>query len=298
MEEDWDEWSQCVWTQDFFNVRDGETGVAAKRLDLEFRTQLIAFLKRCSCPEDRIFNLLRGVFFRDVRVRLVTSVPGFFRGNSMSQFGHMRLRAILASLREYETAVGLEASLPPILALSSSMGSPSTNWLRSILASCHGRDTLPADVSLQDMVHLVYPTVAYVQSSRIGPDMAGSLLFHAKTYQSKTFPKKCLKRYKDVEGRERCLPHAKYCRCGGDVGRSAECAHEESAAASVDLRGKPQLHAVCVGSASEEGQRVVHHQLRVRRGITTEELRRLDERRSEKREPPERADGRGSVRSG
>ena len=298
IEEDWDEWSQCIWTQDFFNLRDGETGVAAKRLDLEFRTQLITFLKRCECPEDRIFNLLRGIFFRNVRVRLVASVPGFFHSSSMEQFGHLRLRAILASLREFETAVGLEGKLPPILSLSSSMGSPSANWLRSILASCHGRNALPADVSNADAVHLVYPTVSYVQSSRIGPDMAGSLLFHARTYQSKSFPKKCLKRYKDVQGREGCLPHAKYCRCGGNVGRSDECADEESSTSSVDLRRESQFHAICVGSIAEEGYRTVHYQLRVRCGLTTEELRGLDERRSENRKPPERADRRGSVRGG
>ena len=175
------------------------------------------------------------------------------------------------------------------------MGSPSANWLRSILASCHGRNALPADVSIADAVHLVYPTVSYVQSSRIGPDMAGRLLFHARTYQAKSFPKKCLKRYKDAQGREGCLPHAKYCRRGGSVGRSDECADEESSTSSVDLRRESQFHAICVGSIAEEGYRTVHYQLRVRCGLTTEELRGLDERRSKNRKPPERTDRRGSV---
>ena len=237
IEEDWDEWSQCIWTQDFFNLRDGETGVAAKRLDLEFRTQLITFLKRCECPEDRIFNLLRGVFFRNVRVRLVASVPGFFHSSSMGQFGHLRLRAILASLREFETAIGLEGKLPPILSLSSSMGSPSANWLRSILASCHGRNALPADVSIADAVHLVYPTVSYVQSSRIGPDMAGSLLFHARTYQSKSFPKKCLKRYKDAQGREGCLPQS-----------TVGMAEAWDVVMNVPMKNRPRLPWIYVGS--------------------------------------------------
>lgn len=76
--------------------------MAAKHIDLEFRTQLIALLKQCQCPDDRIFNLLRGVLFANVRVQLVTSIPGIFSGKAKQKYGHLRLRSILASLREFE----------------------------------------------------------------------------------------------------------------------------------------------------------------------------------------------------
>lgn len=216
LEEDWNEWSQCVWTQDFFNAPEGEKNVAAKRLDLEFRTRLITLLKQCKCPEDRIFNLLRGVYFKNVRVRLVTSIPGFFSGSAKQEYGHLRLRSILGSLRDFERQLGFEPSLSaPILSLCSSVGSPSPAWLNSILASCHGVDALPAGVKITEMLHMVYPTLAYVKASRIGPDMAGSLILRRNHYQVKTFPKQSLKRYCDAKGRENCLPHAKYCKMQG-----------------------------------------------------------------------------------
>ena len=191
--------------------------MAAKHIDLEFRTQLIALLKQCQCPDDRIFNLLRGVLFANVRVQLVTSIPGIFSGKAKQKYGHLRLRSILASLREFEIQSGIEGSVSaPILSLCSSLGSPSPAWLSSILASCHGVDALTLGVKPTEMLHIVYPTLAYVKASRIGPDMAGSLILQRKHYQLKTFPKQSLKRYCDAKGRENCLPHAKYCRIQED----------------------------------------------------------------------------------
>ena len=187
--------------------------MAAKHMDLEFRTRLITLLKQCQCPEDRVFGLLRGILFSNVRVQLVTSIPGIFSGQAKQKYGHLRLRSILASLREFEIQTGIQTSVSaPILSLCSSLGSPSPAWLSSILASCHGVDVLPPGVKPAEMLHMVYPTLAYVKASRIGPDMAGSLILQRKHYQMKSFPKQSLKRYCDAEGRENCLPHAKYCR--------------------------------------------------------------------------------------
>ena len=227
MEEDWTRWSQCVWMQvafvslshdqDFFSVSEGESKVAEKKLDLEFRTRLIQFLRQCSCPDDRVFNLLRGVCFKDVRVRLVTSVPNVYRKANMNEYGHLRVRTILRSLDEYHASRDIPAQYPPILSLCSSVGTPSANWLHSILASCHGGRSVPEKTTMDALVHMVYPTEQCVKESAIGADMAGSLILHSKTYAAKSFPKKCLKRYKNVKGREGALPHAKYCECSEGV---------------------------------------------------------------------------------
>ena len=85
--------------------------MAEKKMDLEFRTQLIAFLRACGCPDERLFALLRGVFFRGLRVRLVGSVARVLRGKKMSEFGHLRLRAILQSLGEYYAAVRVDGGV-------------------------------------------------------------------------------------------------------------------------------------------------------------------------------------------
>ena len=184
---------------------------------MEFRTRLIAFLRQCKCPDDRIFSMLQDVFFEKVRVQLVTSIPGLFTGKNKHEFGHLRLRGILHSLSEFERKRRLAPpnTFPPILSLCSSLGNPSSSWLRSFLQSCYGGQALPLSIELGDLFHMVFPTLPYVRSSRIGEDGAGSLILQRKHFYSKSFPRQCMKRYKDAKGRENCLPHAKYCKCSG-----------------------------------------------------------------------------------
>lgn len=187
--------------------------MAAKKLDLEFRTQLISFLRKCCVPEDRIFNLFRGVFFENVSVQLVMSVPGVYRGDRMNDYGHLRLRSILKGLYDYMEKVATLPKNPPILSQCSSIGNPSKNWIVSMLKSCHGgRELAEKDEKLSDLLHIVYPTNVYVNHSIIGPEMAGSLIFMKKVYDSKAFLREMLKRYKDAPGRETTLAHSKYRR--------------------------------------------------------------------------------------
>lgn len=228
-------------------------------MDLEFRTQLIAFLRACGCPDTRVFNLLRGVLFKNLRVRFVGSVARMLKGKRMSDFGHMRLRAILQSLAEYYASLRVEGGecgggIPecdddiidggsnenddgweqnrkseqdkdgeksndkptqqehpmPILSLCSSIGSPNKKWLQSILCSCHGGRALSPAVKLNDCLHVVFPTEKCVKESRIGEDMAGSLIFTRKNFEAGRYSRQYLKQYKNIEGREGTLPHAKY----------------------------------------------------------------------------------------
>lgn len=182
-------------------------------MDLEFRSQLVSLLKVCCCPEERITNLLRNVFFENVHVRLVLSIPNTFTKQNMNNYGHLRLRQIIRDLNDYYSEVPqFPVTVSPILSLCSSVGSPSPNWLRSILSSCNGGLEIPFKKPMEELVHMVFPTSAYVSHSRIGPDRAGSLILSRQSYWRKTFPKKCLKRYCDIKGRENTLPHAKYCK--------------------------------------------------------------------------------------
>ena len=222
-------------------------------MDLEFRTQLIAFLRACGCPDERLFALLRGVFFRGLRVRLVGSVARVLRGKKMSEFGHLRLRAILQSLGEYYAAVRVDGgvwsgcvkggagkcagkggddkrsgavnSKPtntiesnteaplPLLSLCSSIGSPYKNWLCSILRSCHGGRALPPTAELSRCLEVVFPTEQFVRDSRIGEEMAGSLIFTRRNFEAGRYSRAFLKQYLNVAGREGTLPHAKYRGC-------------------------------------------------------------------------------------
>ena len=126
----------------------------------------------------------------------------------------MRLRTIIHDLYDYYYTVTNHpvTSISPILSLCSSVGSPSNDWLKSILSSCNGGKEIPKTTPITDLFHLVFPTNAYVSNSRIGTDMAGSLILKRTSYMRSTFPKKSLKRYKDCKGRENSLPHAKYSR--------------------------------------------------------------------------------------
>ena len=218
---DWTEFSQSVWMQvfsstlvtlqDFFFVNNGNN-YTPKRLDVEFQQQLKEILRFSKCPEDRIVNLLENVCFRNVSVRLVISAPNVYNKRLMGKYGHLRLREIIRDLNAFYAITNHPVThFAPILSLCSSVGSPSLNWLQSILASCNGGMEYPEKGKIEDFFHLVFPTTAYVENSRIGAERAGSLIFSRKAYNTKTFPKQCLKRYKDVKGRENSLPHAK-CR--------------------------------------------------------------------------------------
>ena len=183
-------------------------------------------------------------------MRLVGSVARVLRGKKMSEFGHLRLRAILQSLGEYYAAVHVDGgvwsgcvkcdavkragkggdakrsgavnSKPtntkesntevplPLLSLCSSIGSPYKNWLCSILRSCHGGRALPPTAELSRCLEVVFPTEQFVRDSRIGEEMAGSLIFKHKNFEAGRYSRAFLKQYRNVAGREGTLPHAKY----------------------------------------------------------------------------------------
>lgn len=174
---------------------------------------MISLLRKCCVPEERIFNAFRGVFFENVSVQLVTSVPGIYKGDRMNDYGQLRLRSVLKGLNDYMEKVASLPKNPPILSQCSSIGNPSQNWILSMLRSCYGgREIVEKKGKLADLLHIVYPTNVYVNNSIIGPEMAGSLIFMQKVYTSKAFLREMLKRYKDAPGRETTLPHSKYCK--------------------------------------------------------------------------------------
>ena len=70
---------------------------------------MISLLRKCCVPEERIFNAFRGVFFENVSVQLVTSVPGIYKEDRMNDYGQLRLRSVLKGLNDYMEKV---ASLP------------------------------------------------------------------------------------------------------------------------------------------------------------------------------------------
>ena len=215
---------------------------------------MLQFLRKCVIPECRIFNLLRGVFFSNVRVQLVTSVPATMRGSRLCDHGHMRLRAVLKGLQDYYDRVAPARPRPPVLSQCSSIGNPGREWIRSLLRSCHGDRALPKDVRIGDAMHVVFPTSAYVRNSIIGTDRAGSLIFSRKVYKAKPFLREMLKRYRDAPGRETTLGHSKYCGAALSLRPSDECTNEELTANAMDLRREPQLHSKCLGTAGEAGE--------------------------------------------
>ena len=149
---------------------------------------MISLLRKCCVPEERIFNAFRGVFFENVSVQLVTSVPGIYKEDRMNDYGQLRLRSVLKGLNDYMEKVASLPKNPPILSQCSSIGNPIENWILSMLRSCYGgREIVEKKGKLADLLHIVYPTNVYVNNSIIGPEMAGSLIFRQKVYSSKAF---------------------------------------------------------------------------------------------------------------
>lgn len=176
-------------------------------MDVAFRNDLIDFLQLCHFPPDRMIRLFKDVCFENVRVRIVSSKPGFVPKDE-ELYGHKRIRSIIRDLNEYYRNV--THHIPrrlPILCQSSTIGILSKDFVNGVVASCYGVDD--SERGLFNHMHVIYPSKEYVRTAimKKGP----SRLLHYRDFHDVfTLKTSQYRKYIPTEGRERSLPHSHY----------------------------------------------------------------------------------------
>ena len=156
-----------------------------------------------------LLSALRQFDYRAARCILIPSAPGTYTGQTMSRWGHMKVRAVLQ--RELTHSADLAAQ--PITAQFSSLGSCSTKWMSEL------RHSLGASGgSLQSSpppIRLVWPTLTDVRDSVEGWMAGGSICCDKRNLNDTVRP--LLHRWDgSLSGRHQAAPHIKsYCRANG-----------------------------------------------------------------------------------
>ena len=99
--------------KDFYKKKHGN------RLSCDFENTLVDYLQRQGMPES-ISKRVRDFDFSTTEDILVTSVPGYHRDDSLTRYGHMKVRQYLSRCAD---------STQPIIAQFSSLGSLTKDWL-------------------------------------------------------------------------------------------------------------------------------------------------------------------------
>ncbi|KAK8798800.1 hypothetical protein WA158_007884 [Blastocystis sp. Blastoise] len=214
---DWMQWSQNIWTQDFFTSTSNTIQSKQTKLGKEFETDLRGMLRTLKVPTNRIKDTFNSILFNHVSVKLVFSLPGVHSGNDLYKYGHMRLRNILKDIDMKLHTIGKHQFIPdfdnknaslssgslkkyqdicvPICSHCSSLGTLQLKWGQEMISSCNGG--IPYLGPLESHLHVVYPTYECVQNSSIGTEMAGSLTLRTDAL------------FQSISSRPRALSHSK-----------------------------------------------------------------------------------------
>ena len=147
---DWAKKTQAVWCQDFPRKTPDLANTSS-----DFGDNLLRYFRKTGGFDPVV---LKDYDFRQATAALVASVPGYHLGASIHQWGHMRLRGLLAKETfpsEYEKAT--------VVCQYSSMGSLTENWLtKEFLPSLTaGQGFQPQYTGMR----FVFPTVGMVRNS-------------------------------------------------------------------------------------------------------------------------------------
>jgi tyrosyl-DNA phosphodiesterase 1 len=189
---------QSIWMQDF-PIKSSSSGQPPSELAKDFVDTLADYLTRCGLKAE----FLHKFDYSKVKVVLISSVPGFHKGN-VARYGHMKVRHWLS--RE-NLAPRAPNTTEALLMQCSSIGSLHAKWLlQEFLQSLGaGKSTglrpLPPG-------QLVWPSVEYVRNCIDGYTAGGSLCCNAKNMKDFMIP--LLRRYQPlIAARERIPPHIK-----------------------------------------------------------------------------------------
>ncbi|CAK0812130.1 unnamed protein product [Prorocentrum cordatum] len=155
----WHAKNQGIFVQDFPARNVGDSSPDADAFGSEFHLYLQRYLGHCGGVDCRFLDRYD---FSAASVALVGSVPGYHKGAEASQWGHLRLRKLLAQHAE----VPLEwRGRGGVLAQFSSLGSLQPRWLEDFT---HTLSTSTAGVDTRLQPALAVPSVEQVRGGLEG----------------------------------------------------------------------------------------------------------------------------------
>ncbi|CAD8060157.1 unnamed protein product [Paramecium sonneborni] len=207
---DWTIWSQAMWIQDF-KLGKSELDQTSQ----EFKTMLREFLFEILPTSHKFEDLLKIKYdeydFKDVNIRLITSIPGRFVGNQLFKYGMTRLQSVLfQELCNNKMDVLKQVC---VTYQTTSIGQIDNNYVDFALQCCTGKvykQPLPSEQNNkklnqmilnqqeeeQSKLKLIYPTADYVENqTHGGVDFANPLYLKKQLYENPKFPKHLFHKY-------------------------------------------------------------------------------------------------------
>jgi len=179
---DYDRKTQGIWVQDFPKMdtkQDPKSEIA-----IDFISTLEDYLTLLGLKA----AFLRDYSFENVKVVLVTSVPGYHQKEKLMKYGHMKVRKYLSS-----HPIPTEFEAVPVVGQVSSIGALSKTWMNEFGVSfagsfentttttkkdAHEKKTKKAKNNItQTEIKIVWPTVDFVKECIDGYSAGGSLCF-------------------------------------------------------------------------------------------------------------------------
>ena len=203
---DWGKKTQGVWISPHFPLRDSKIDSITN-----FQQDLVDYLRTYQA---KTFDFAIGKILKhemsNVTVRLIASVPGYHKGDSMYKWGHLKMRKVLGEIK----SKSVTSDWPFIAQFSSvgSLGKTPEVWLESEWKQSF---TLS---SKSTPLCIVFPTVENVRTSLEGYSAGKSIPYSSRTCKNQLYLNKYFHQWKsERNGRTRASPHIKtYMRCSPD----------------------------------------------------------------------------------
>ena len=188
---DYERKTQGLWVQDFPKINE-DNKTTTSELALDFKYTLHDYLTRLDLNAD----FLNNYSFNNVKIVLITSVPGYHSKENLNNYGHLKVKKFLEKCDQHP-----KFKNSPLLAQISSIGSLSESWLKEIQNSfCYG-DNKNVDIKI------VWPTSNFVKNSIDGYAAGSSLCF--PKVNLKPFLKPLFYEYNSSFERKNIPPHIK-----------------------------------------------------------------------------------------
>ncbi|KAK7539252.1 tyrosyl-DNA phosphodiesterase-domain-containing protein [Phyllosticta citricarpa] len=174
-----------------------------------FGKELVRYLRCLGMRHNIIQSLYKFDFSRTKNIAFVHSLAGTHGGDDAQRTG-------IAGLSHAVKELKLQTDLLKIDYATSSLGALKKTFLAQMLAAARGQEVKPlsqknaADISeaeLSSKFRVYFPTQDSIESSRGGPNAAGTITLAKKFYDAPTFPKEVMHDHKST--REGVLSHNK-----------------------------------------------------------------------------------------
>lgn len=207
LESDWDYKTQAAYMRDFpirilSDVRQDRAA---------FHADLCNYLARCLPAEENctVRTALDTYDFDSAGAAIVSSVPGIHKEESRFDFGHARLRVLLADERITHSAADSVA-----ICQFSSLGSIQEKWMNDEFATTlftQSGDSIDAACAARARgeIQLVYPTCAQVEASNEGLQAGASIPVPGRNLNRAHITSKLHKWDASRSGRQAAMPHIK-----------------------------------------------------------------------------------------